>query len=519
VAGLVAVNVVLALWYVTARSDHSDASHRTVSEPTEAEAVAGLRDEAPSEGAELIRAENAKPGSPEWLIEDGDRRPRPIEGFTDRVSGQQGDTVRLFVTTEAPTYEVIAYRLGHYGGVGARQIWASGPLTGIEQPDCITHPDTRMVDCSNWSTSLSVEVDEEWTPGQYLFKLILPDDSDSFVPFVVRDDERHSDVLIVSGVTTLQAYNTWGGYSLYTATGGRPGGRATVVSFDRPMDMYWGQSGILGDTYNVGMLAESLGLDVTYTTNIDQHQRPELMRNHRVIVSGFHDEYYSVEMREGLEAARDEGTNVVFLGANAVYRRIRLEDSPVGPSRHQVNHRSAEADPLDGVDPELVTSSWRDPPAARPESSLTGTLYECNEPGLKADMVIVDGDAWIFEGTGVATGQRWPGVVQEEYDRVMPEMPTPANIQVLSRSPLTCRGQASYSDMTYYTMPNAGGVLSVGTLGFEGRVGPVCNPEDVGPGNWECQLRQMVANVLTELAKGPAGLTHPSRPNLEEIEP
>jgi hypothetical protein len=337
------------------------------------------------------------------------------------------------------------------------------------------------------------------------------------VAFVVRDDASHSDVLVVSDVTTLQAYNTWGGYSLYTATDGHPGGRANVVSFDRPMDMYWAQSGTLGDSFNIGQLVESLGLDVSYATNIDQHQRPELMKDHKAIVTGFHDEYYTLEMRNGLEAARDSGVNIAFLGANAVYRRIRLEPSALGDARHEVNYRSASADPLDGVDPERVTTSWREGPAARPESALTGTYYECNQGGMEVDMVIADASAWMFAGTGVTSGQHWPKVVSEEYDRVTPSAPTPDSIQVLAHSPLNCRGKDSYSDMAYYTAPSGAGVFNSGTLGFEPRLGPVCPPERLTPAEWECQLRQMMANIVTEFAQGPAGRTHPARNNLAEL--
>lgn len=513
-----ALGLTLVLLVAAGCSSDDGDSNVEREQPDDEQPEAEPADAAAPDTPNRIVAENEKPGNPEWVIEDGDLRPRPIEGFTDRVSGQQGESVQLFATTEAETFEVVAYRLGYYQGVGAREVWTSGPQPGVAQPECATHPDTRMVDCSNWSPSMTVDIDDAWTPGQYLLKLVLPDDSDTYVPFIVRDDDHHSDVLVVSGVTTRQAYNSWGGYSLYDAAAGMPGDRADVVSFDRPNDMYWGQAGILGDTANVGTMLESMGLDVSYTTNIDQHERPELMQNHRVIVSNSHDEYYSLEMRDGLEAARDNGTNIMFLGANAVYRRIRLEPSPLGPNRHQVNYRSAADDPLAGVDPERVTTSWRDEPAARPESDLTGTVYECNEGGMAADMVIVDAVDWMFEGTGVTEGHRWPEVVVEEYDRVTPELPTPENIQVVARSPLTCRGNQSYSDMSYYTAPDGGGgVLSVGTLGFEGRLGPLCAPEELAAGAWECQLRQMVANVVQEFAQGPASLTHPSEPNLDRL--
>jgi hypothetical protein len=468
---------------------------------------------APGRGAAVIRAENARPGNPEWVIDDGDGRPRDIEGFTDRVSGQAGDTVRLFVRTAAPTFQVTAYRLGHYGGAGARQVWRSAPLPATPQPDCAVEPATRMVDCSNWAPSLTVDVGHDWLTGQYLFKLVPATGSASFVPYVVRDDGGHSDVLVISDVTTLQAYNEWGGHSLY----GGDGGRSTVVSFDRPLDTGWAMSGILGDSYNAGVMVESMGLDVSYATNVDQHERPDLMATHRVIVSGVHDEYYSLEMRNGLEAARDAGTNVVFLGANAVHRRIRFEPSPLGPNRRQVHYRVASADPLAGVDPERVTGSWRDAPAARPESSLTGTYHECDEGGMRADMVIVDGSAWMFAGTNVTSGQRWPEVVREEYDRVTPSAPTPDNIQVLGHSPLVCGGWESYADMAYYTAPSGAGVFNTGTLGFEPRLGPLCPPSDLTPERWECQLRQMVANVVADFATGPAAHRHPSIPNTEAL--
>ncbi|HKA83636.1 MAG TPA: N,N-dimethylformamidase beta subunit family domain-containing protein [Acidimicrobiales bacterium] len=470
------------------------------------------------DGGAFIRNENALTGSRDWTIPDGDARPRGIEGFADRVSAEAGDVVRLFVRTTAPTFRAVAYRTGFYAGLGARRIWESGIVRAARQPEPVVQRPTRTVDCSGWSPSLAMTVDEHWPPGQYLIKLMPASGSASYVPLVIRDDQRRSDVLVISDVTTAQAYNAWGGHSLYADESGDPSRRATVVSFDRPYGNGWAQVGpILGDTFEVAMLIESLGLDVTYTTSIDQHRRPGLMGNHRVIVSGAHDEYYSLEMRNGLEAARDRGVNIVFLGANAVYRRIRFEDSRLGHARRQINYRSAAADPLNGVDPRRVTTSWRQPPAARPERSLTGTYYEGNESGLTAPMVIVDATAWMFEGTNVTQGQQWPATVREEYDRVMPGAPTPPQIQVLAHSPLVCRGRRSFSDMAYYTTPSGAGVFNAGTLQFEQRLGPLGSPQVIDAKHPDQQIRKLIANVITEFSRGPAGRTHPARPNLERL--
>src|SRR5258708_3029202 len=188
-----------------------------------------------------------------------------------------------------------------------------------------------------------------------------------------------------------------------------------------------------------------MGIDVAYTPDVDLHARPEQTTKHgyKAVVSLAHDEYYSVEMRQALEQARDAGVNLVFLGANAIFRKIRLEPSPNGPFRHEVNYRVAEADPLNGVDASRVTTSWRNGPAPDPESALIGNLYEANAIG--GEMVGVNGGWGIFEGTGLHDGDVLPGLVGNEYDRVTPESPTPPNIQVLCHSPAVVRGKDTFA--------------------------------------------------------------------------
>ena len=216
-----------------------------------------------------------------------------------------GQRVSLYVSTPAPTFRAVAYRMGWYGGAGGRKVWSSPTVDGVDQPTCPTDPKTRTVSCTNWSRSLSVGLTRAWVSGEYLIKLVPSTGSASYVPLVVRDDASHAAVLVVSSVTTTQAYNTWGGHSLYTGDGtGTPGGRAYVVSFDRPYGSGWAQSGsILGDTWDLVTMLESQGADVTYATDIDLHQRPTLLEDHKVIISGSHDEYYSSAMRSGLLGA------------------------------------------------------------------------------------------------------------------------------------------------------------------------------------------------------------------------
>jgi hypothetical protein len=217
-----------------------------------------------------------------------------------------------------------------------------------------------------------------------------------------------------------------------------------------------------------------------------------------VFISSAHDEYWSKEMRDGVEAARDHGVNLVFMGANASFRRIRLEPSALGPLRHEVNYRVASEDPLNGVDPDRVTTSWRSDPNPRPESELIG-----------------EASSWMFDGTGWTNGTVLPGLVGNEYDRVTPESPTPSDIEVLAHSPVVCRGVNSFSDMTYYTSLSGAGVFATGTFRVEEHMGPPCPAGQIV--GVDCQVSQMMTNVLTAFAAGPAGTAHPSHNNLADF--
>lgn len=454
-----------------------------------------------------IAAENAKPGTKDWTIADDPKAWDKIRGFADRTSVNWGDGFGLHVQSGAP-WRVDAYRIGYYGGQGGRLVWSSDPQPAVSQPPAVIDKATGMREAP-WSKVLDVRTDEAWPPGMYLLKLVSDDGGNTYVPLVVRDDGSTADLLVQSSVTTWQAYNGWGGANLYTGPGGGAG-RSRVVSFDRPYGGN-GSGEFLGREYEFVFFAESLGLDLTYWTDIDLHTRPQRVRQHRGFVSLGHDEYYSNEMRAALEAARDGGVNLAFLGANAMFRKIRLEDSPLGPARREVNYRSAKEDPT--TDPQQETVSWRDAPSNKPESALLGNYYECNP--VQGDMVIAQADSWVFAGTGWADGTVLPGLVGNEYDRVTPEAPTPANVMVLAHSPVTCKGRQTFADISYYTAPSGAGVLVLGTFRWIPLLDDAC-PDGVGTGV-SCQVQQAVGNVLREFAKGPSGLRQPSKSNLDRF--
>ena len=456
-----------------------------------------------------VVAENAKPGTADWRIPAGTGR--QISGYADTTSAQRGDTVTLFVSSTAD-WDVTAYRMGWYGGDMGHLVWRSSTQKAVSQPGPTTDSATHMAE-ARWSPSLRVAVGTDWVPGDYLLVLRSSDGGAHDVPLTVRDDNSSAALVIVNAVTTWQAYNTWGGCSLYACPGLKGVPRATVVSFDRPYDHGYnnGSADFLDHELSLVALAEQLGLDVTYVTDVDLDRNPSLVLHHKGVVSLGHDEYYSAAMRGGLVAARDAGVNLAFLGANAIYRRIRFEPSWDGRARrHEVNYRTM-SDPAAKTDPKAATIQWRLAPLNLPEAQIVGVQYACSP--VSADLRIVDPSSWVFEGTGATDGMTLPKVVANEYDRVFRGPWTPPNLEVLAHSPLTCRGKSDFADMAYYSAPSGAGVFASGSIHW------ICSIDGLCPTTNEAAtvVRHVTANVLTAFAAGPAGAAHPSVANVDAL--
>jgi hypothetical protein len=160
-----------------------------------------------------------------------------------------------------------------------------------------------------------------------------------------------------------------------------------------------------------------------------------------------------------------------------------------------------------------VTVDWRDPPNNNPESQLIGDFYQCNP--VRADMVVVDPDNWLFAGSGAFAGQKLPDVVGSEYDRYDPTVPGPGNVEILTHSPLRCRGKADFSDATYYSAPSGAGVFAAGTIDWVGHIDTHCVTDNCAGR----VLGKVMENLLTVFGAGPAGRTHPADPAQSSVKP
>jgi hypothetical protein len=318
-----------------------------------------------------VVAENSLPGDPHWEIRHLGAA-NAIMGYAGAASVLTGQSFPLFVSTTARGFRVSAFRLGWYGGAGARRVWQSGPVRARRQNRPSVTGGTNTVR-TDWDPVLEVPTDD-WPAGTYLLRLDADSGAQRYVPVTVRSASTAGRVVIKNCVATWQAYNTWGGYDLYVGREGAGqsyGSRSLAVSLDRPYDLN-GAEMFLTYERNVVKLAEAMGLPLGYVTSMDIAADPGLLAGASALISPGHDEYWTPGERANVTAARDAGVNLAFLGANAMFRRTRLESG----GRLVTCYKTSYADdPLYGKDNALVTSDWREPPDPQPESSLIGTLY------------------------------------------------------------------------------------------------------------------------------------------------
>jgi len=372
--------------------------------------------------ANPIVCENSKQGnSPsEWDISGaGDSS---IQGFATEISVNQGQAVHFKVKTDARAYRIDIYRVGYYGGQGARQVASILPSVSLpqSQPACLSDASSGLIDCGNWGESGSWVVPANATSGIYIAKLVRLDTGGaSHMVFVVRADAGGSQMLFQTSDTTWQAYNDYGGNSLYT---GSPAGRAYKVSYNRPFNTRaaHAQSYFFNAEYPMVRWLEASGYDVSYFTGVDTDRNGSLIVSHKVFLSVGDDEYWSGNQRANVEAARAAGVHLAFFSGDELFWKTRWGSSIDGsnsPYRTMVCYKETLAgQPTDPADPPTWTGTWRDPrfsppgDGGRPENALTGTLFYVQ--GVRNDAITVPaiyGRLRFWRNTAIAALQ--PGEV------------------------------------------------------------------------------------------------------------
>ena len=348
-----------------------------------------------------------------------------LDGYSWPQSVLPGEEVALHVSSSNP-FGVEVARQGSERDV----VWQADAVAGSEHPI----PATASADGCRWPTTLTIPVGDEWRSGYYSVTLSSGEErADAF--FVVRPKRQISPILLVLSTATYNAYNDWGGPSLYTG--------GTQVSFERPLArgfltkpepaarkaqafpdrealgyFAWAEEKGLSPwsggsgwwTWERPFVAwaerEGLAIDVAVSQDLEQH--PDVLDGHRLFISVGHDEYWSWGMRDTVERFLAAGGNAGFFSGNTCWWQVRFEDEGMTCFKYR-----AGEDPVLGTpDQRFLTGAWADRRIGRPEHALTGlsfsrggySRYGLGVPRASGAYTVLRPDHWAFEGTELRYG-------------------------------------------------------------------------------------------------------------------
>ena len=109
-----------------------------------------------------IQVENRLAGDPNWGDFAAPPTPAGVSGYGSRISVNHGQSIDFYVTTTASSVSINVYRMGWYGGAGARLMQAMGTFPGVNQPQALPNASTGMI-VENWTRTTTLNVPSSWT--------------------------------------------------------------------------------------------------------------------------------------------------------------------------------------------------------------------------------------------------------------------------------------------------------------------------------------------------------------------
>lgn len=333
----------------------------------------------------------------------------PLEAYASATSVRQGGAISFHARApfgQSTRYASYPTWLARVGSPDETLMTGSVKLRKESVPS-----DASTRGC-NWPVSFTLTIPTNWPSGLYYVGFGTGSQV-CMVPFVVRPatPTAGAKVLVQVPVTTPQAYNNYGGQSLYDYNS-RNGVRASQVSFNRPFANPFLFAFDRWQATLARWLAKN-GIAADYCTNIDMHQEAGLLTPYRLWISAGHDEYWTHTMRDRLDAFVAAGGNAAMLGGNACWFQVRLEDTATAPARTMVCYKSASADPV--PDAGLKTFNWISLTPPWPENATLGlgsrnaAAWTNTSPRPDTPFQLQRPDHWVFEGAGLAPGARFAG--------------------------------------------------------------------------------------------------------------
>jgi hypothetical protein len=279
------------------------------------------------------------------------------------------------------------------------------------------------------------------------------------VPLIVRQSPAApaSAVLVQVPVNTWEAYNRWGGKSLYQFGTSR---HALEVSFDRPYDQQEFHNMVTELELPWVRFLERSGIDVSYQTDVDTDSDMKSLLGHRLVFSIGHDEYWTQQMRDAFNRALALSTNLMFGSDSADWRMRYAADR-----RTIVEWRDPSIDPVHNrrLDNGFFSTF------GEPECQLMGVQHQwaaqrdLTAPPTSYTVVGPSSDPWLA-AAGLAPGDVIPGVVGYEWDSVVPGCFTGQVVPLMTAVLRGSDGVTHSVDMIRATAPSGARVFAMGTM-------------------------------------------------------
>jgi hypothetical protein len=414
-----------------------------------------------------------------------------VWGYADRHSVASGETFSIMASTgpelKAVTGKIEVFRIGYYGASDRKCVLSAAPKEVVQRRVQLTAASIG----AGWSSVWGIATDG-WETGYYTIDFI--DDADGHrdrdIAFiVVTNSDKSGDVLIELSTNTYQAYNAWGGASLYETA--FTFDRAQTVSFNRPTPPRFFRYEYYFVLW-IEWLAAAEKFKVDYATNYDLYRDPALTEKYKLLVSGSHNEYWSKEEFDAVYRRIFElGRNTLFLGANTAYWQVRYGDldnptGGIGRGRQLICYKYDE-DPIrqrvaDEREAMLLLTAMFRQEARRPETMLMGVAYQSwfwSQSDAKYPYFVARTDLPFFTGTGYREGEAIGDIIGHEWDNTDPEgdgkrlwdaersqipLLDPGLIKVVFRgAPVDHEGKQGTAEAVYFVSPAGAKVFSTGS--------------------------------------------------------
>ena len=436
-----------------------------------------------------------------------------VEGYSDVGSVPQGGVINFKVHSPNSSY---LFEVKHYFGSGSETFITTQNVPRISQA---AWADDASFTGLNWKTTNSVIVDPKWPSGFYAARVTDTTGAYFEIPFIVRESSpgtNGSRILIIAPTNTWQAYNCWGGHSLYTNRNAAPvyqcgaGAAAPLcdnsncdvtVSTQRPYSKSVALEGMLGGHLESGernllQWFSKNGYSFAMATDEDVHADSALLSKYSVVVIPTHSEYWSEQMYNNLQTYIAGGGNVFYLGGNSLYWKVILNGNLIESRKDGTPHTFVGASGVIGEPGGLWTGAKLNRPAAK----ILGVQFTSSDCAIApADtsfpMLVKVNDPFAYRGLGVSLSSQF-GTTNErsvcgknlsawEMDSFMPGI-SPTNTVVLASG--GAGGESgTRTDMTYYRTSGSGIVFSVGSI----EAGRVLSVDPILSG----VMRNMLSNV------------------------